>query len=115
MNKTLLLSACLALIVTGCAEFESKPEPAPAAKPAAAAPSPELAAVIADAEKEIAAAKKANVNLWRDTEKFLDEAKAASKEGKADEAMKLAKKAAKEASLAQKQAAAQTGKVNFPK
>ncbi len=113
MNKTLLLSACLALSVTGCAEFESKPEPA--AKPAAAAPSPELAAVIADAEKEIAAAKKANVNLWRDTEKFLDEAKAASKAGKSDEAMKLAKKAAKEASLAQKQAAAEAGKVNFRK
>jgi hypothetical protein len=114
MNKTLLLSACLAIVVTGCAEMETKPEPAPAAKPAAAAMSPELTAAIAEAEKEIAAAKKAN-NIWLHTERFLDEAKTAGKEGNADEAMKLAKRAAKEAALAQKQAAAETGKVNIPK
>jgi hypothetical protein len=114
MKKTLLLPACLALIVGGCAEMETKPAPAAGAKPAAAPLSPELTAAIADAEKEIAAAKKAN-NLWRDTEKFLDEAKKAGAEGKADEAMKKAKLAKKQAELAQKQAAAETGKVNFPK
>lgn len=108
MKKTLLLTAGLALIIAGCAEMETQPAPAAAA-------GPELDTVIANAEKEIAAAKKAN-NLWRDTEKFLDQAKTAKAEGKADEAMKKAKKALKEAELAQKQAVAEAGaKVNFPK
>lgn len=115
MKKTLWLSACLALTVAGCADIDTKPAASDAgAKPAAAA-SPELDATIASAEKEIAVAKKAN-NLWRDTEKFLDEAKKAKAEGKNDDAMKLAKKALKEAQLAQKQAAAEANaKVSFPK
>jgi hypothetical protein len=112
MKKTLLLPACLALIVGGCAEMDTKP--AEAAKPAAAPLSPDLQAAVAAAEKEIAAAKKVN-NAWRDTEKFLDEGKKAGAAGKTDEAMKLIKKAQKQAELAQKQAAAETGKVNFPK
>jgi hypothetical protein len=112
MKKTILLTACIALTLGGCAEMDTKP--AAAAKPAAVA-SPELDKTIADAEKEIAAAKK--VGIWRDTEKFLDEAKKAKAEGKTDEAMKKAKLALKQAQLAQKQMAAEAanGKPYFPK
>jgi hypothetical protein len=103
MNKTLWLTACLAVVVAACAETPTSPQaPAKTAAPAASA---ELDAVIANAEKEIAAAKK--VGIWRDTEKFLKEAKEAKAAGKTDDAMKLAKKALKEAQLAQKQAAAE--------
>jgi len=112
MKKTILLTACLALTLGGCAEMDTKP--AAAAKPAAVA-SPELDQMIADAEKEIAAAKKGG--LWRDTEKFLDEAKKAKAEGKADEAMKKAQLALKQAQLVQKQVAAEASNArpHFPK
>ncbi|HJW81931.1 MAG TPA: hypothetical protein VJ396_06765 [Acidiferrobacterales bacterium] len=112
MKKTILLTACLALTLGGCAEMDTKP--AAAAKPAAVV-SPELDKAIADAEKEIAAAKK--VGIWRDTEKFLDEAKKAKAEGKADEATKKAQLALKQAQLAQKQAMAEAAnaKPHFPK
>src|SRR4030042_2076747 len=109
MKKTILLTACLALTLGGCAEMDTKPATA------AAVVSPELDKTIADAEKEIAAAKK--VGIWRDTEKFLDEAKKAKAEGKADEAMKKAKLAPKQAQLPKKQMAAEAanGKPYFPK
>jgi len=111
MKKTILLTACLALTLGGCAEMDTKPSAA--AKPAAVV-SPELDKIIADAEKEIAAAKK--MGIWRDTEKALEEAKKAKAEGKADDAMKNAKKALKEAQLAQKQAMAEAdAKPHFPK
>jgi len=112
MKKTILLTACLALTLGGCAEMDTKPTAA--AKPAAAAGS-ELDKTIADAEQAIGAAKKGG--LWRDTEKFLDEAKKAKAEGKADEAMSKAKKALKEAQLALKQSTAEAanGKPYFPK
>ncbi len=104
MNKTILLTACLALTLGGCAEMDTKPT--------AAASSP-LDETIASAEKEIAAAKKGS--MWRDTEKFLTEAKEAKAAGKNDEAMKLAKKALKEAQLAQKQTQAEAGaKAYYP-
>lgn len=113
MNTKLLLPICLVALIGGCAEFETKPSPAPA-KPVAAA-SPELDAAIAKAELDIAAAKKVN-NLWSKTESFLEEAKQAKADGKADEAMKLAKKASKEADLAQKQAVIEAdAKPFFPK
>lgn len=108
MYKTIMLTASLALALGGCAEMETKPVPA---TPAASSSSP-LDETIASAEKEIAAAKK--VGIWRDTEKFLEEAKKAKAEGKEDEAMKLAKKALKQAQLAQKQAQTETGKPYFP-
>lgn len=108
MYKTIMLTASLALALGGCAEMETKPA---SAKPAAVSNSP-LDETIASAEKEIAAAKK--VGIWRDTEKFLEEAKKAKTEGKEDEAMKLAKKALKQAQLAQKQAQTETGKPYFP-
>jgi hypothetical protein len=106
MKKTILLTACLTLTLGGCAT-DSKPAPATAAKPAAAtvAASPELDQTIANAEKEIAAAKK--VGIWRDTETFLEDAKKAKAAGKNDDALKLAKKALKQAQLAQQQAASQ--------
>ena len=96
MKKTILLTACLALTLGGCADMDTKP--------AAAASTPALDEAIASAEKEIAVAKKGS--MWRDTEKFLDEAKKARDAGKSDDAMKLAKKALKQAQLAQKQAQA---------
>ncbi len=63
----------------------------------------ELDDTIAQAETGITAAKKMN-NLWRDTEKFLEESKKLKAAGKMDEAIKLAKKALSEATHAQKQA-----------
>ena len=86
MKKTILLTACLALTLGGCAEMDTKPTTATAA-------STELDKTIAEAEQAIAAAKKGG--LWRDTEKLLEEAKTAKAEGKADEAMKKAKLALK--------------------
>ena len=107
MKKTFWLTAALALTLAGCAE-------SPTTSGSAAASSPELDAAIATAEKEIAAAKKGG--LWRDTEKHLKAAQDAKAAGKTDEAMKFAKKATKEAVLAQKQAAAEANpKVEFPK
>lgn len=105
MYKTIMLTASLALALGGCAEMDTKP-----ASATSAASTP-LGETIASAEKEIAAAKK--VGIWRDTEKFLDAAKKAKAEGKEDEAMKLAKKALKQAQLAQKQAQTETGKPYF--
>lgn len=106
MNKTILLTACLALTLGGCAEMDTKPADAKAA------PASPLDEAIASAEKEIALAKKGS--MWRDTEKFLTEAKEAKAAGKNDDAMKLAKKALKQAQLAQKQAQAETGNPYYP-
>ena len=113
MKKSIWLAAGLALTLGACAEMPSQTQ---SQKPAttAAATGAELDTVIANAEKEIAAAKKAD-NLWRDTEKFLKEAKELKAEGKTDEAMKKAKKALKEAQLAQKQAQLEANaKPSFP-
>ena len=63
----------------------------------------ELDDTIAQAEKEVAAAKKMNY-LWRDTENFLETAKQLKADGDIDGATKQAKKALSEAKLAQKQA-----------
>lgn len=95
MKQSLLVSV-LALTICACA-----------AGPTTAAPdndaSAALESTIAQAEKEIAAAN-ATGFLWRDTEKFLKEAKDLQKEGKSEDALKLAKKALKQAQLAQQQA-----------
>lgn len=105
MKKTLGLTASLVLVLTACADMQPQPVAAkPAAAPAAApAANPELDAVLANATDEIAKARK--VGLWRDTEKYLKDAKEAQAAGKSDEAMKLARKALREAQLAQTQAA----------
>ncbi len=88
MKKTIVFSAILAMTLSACAGMQS---------------SAELDETIAQAEKEIAAAKKANY-LWRDTEKFLADAKKLKTDGDVEGASKLAKKALSEAKLAQKQA-----------
>lgn len=105
MKQTLWLATALALTVGACAQVPPQAQK-PAAPAAATVSTAELDAVIASAEQEIAAAKKVD-NLWRDTEKFLKDAKELKAAGKNDEAMKLARKALKEAQLAQKQAAAE--------
>lgn len=109
MKKSIWLVAGLSLILGGCAEMDTKSD-----APKAAVMDPALDKAIADAEKEIAAAKK--VGIWRDTEKHLKAAKEAKAAGKGEEAMKMAKKALKEAQLAQKQAAAEANaKPHYPK
>ncbi len=111
MNKTIALTACLALTLGACADMQTQPAPA---KPAATSSGSALDETIASAEKEIAAAKK--IGIWVNTEKFLEEAKELKAAGKEDEALKRAKKALKEAQLAQKQAKAEAdAKPHFPK
>ena len=74
---------------------------------------PELDKTITDAEQAIAAAKKGG--LWRDTEKFLDDAKGQGR-GQDRRRHEAGKKALKEAQLALKQATAEAanGKPYFP-
>lgn len=109
MKKSIWLAAGLALTLGACAEMETLN--APATPAASATPADDA---IANAEKEIAAAKK--LGLWRDTESTLQDAKNLRAEGKVDEAIKKAKKAMKEAQLAQKQALAEANpKPAFPK
>lgn len=84
MKKSLIIAA-LAVAIGACA---TGPDPSP---------------TIAEAEKEIKVAKSMNY-LWRDTEKFLKQAKAAAKDGDNEKANKLAKKALFQAKAAQKQA-----------
>jgi hypothetical protein len=99
MRKTILISA-FAIALAGCAGGESDAE---------------YNKLVAEAEAEIAVADKMGAT-WRDTEKFLEDSKAAMKEGDSEKAMKLAKKALKEAKLAQQQAKSQAGvKPWYPK
>ena len=90
MNKTILIAA-LAISLGGCASAQE---------------SARLGETIATAEQEIAAAKKANANLWIDTEKLVKEAKGDQDLAFGDKtaATKKANKAMTEAKLAQKQA-----------
>jgi len=103
MKKSILLGTCLALTLGGCAEMQSTPAPA---KAPVAASNPVLDETIANAEKEIAAAKKVD-GLWLHTEQFLADAKKLRSEGKADDALKMAKKALREAQTGIKQAEAE--------
>lgn len=99
MRKTILFSA-LAIALAGCASGGS---------------SDEYNKLAAQAEAEIAVADKMGAT-WRDTEKFLDESKKAAKDGDMEKAEKLAKKALKQAKLAQEQAKAQANvKPWYPK
>lgn len=101
MKKSILLGTCLALTLGACAEMQSTPAPAPVTASNAV-----LDETIANAEKEIAAAKKVD-GLWLHTEQFLADAKKLKSEGKADDALKMAKKALKEAQTGIKQAEAE--------
>lgn len=93
MKKTLWI-ALLALALGGCAASQQ------AAAPAA---DKEYDDLVAKAKAEIRLANNTGF-LWRDTEKSLKDADAAAKAGERDKAIKLVKKAAKEAQLAQQQA-----------
>jgi len=86
--KMTIIVASLALTLGACASMQNTDE---------------LDKTIAQAEKEIAAAKKMDY-LWLHTQKFLDEAKKLKADGDIDGATKKAKKALTEAKLAQKQA-----------
>lgn len=66
----------------------------------------DAASAIMAAEHETMRAK-AKGNEWRDTEKLIESAKAAAKEGKFDEAVKLADKAKRQSTSAIAQAEAQ--------
>lgn len=69
--------------------------------------------LVAKAEQEIKLAAKSGF-LWTNTEKFLEDAKAAQKQGDMNKAMSLAKKALDEAQLAQQQAKTEANpKPNF--
>lgn len=95
--------ALAGVLLTGCAG-------AVADKPAMAAPAakPAQAAVTADAA--IAAAKSAQKKAasaegeWRDVGKFIKKAEKAAKEGKVEQALKLAKKAKRQSELGYLQA-----------
>ncbi len=91
MKKTLLITA-VAFTLAACASGEQK-----------AAADKEYQDLVANAKAEIKLADQAGYT-WRDTEKFLKEADEAMKAGDRDKAMKLVKKATKQAQLAQKQA-----------
>jgi len=97
LAKLIALTALVLGLAVGCATApkEEKVE----AKPI----SPEVAQAIAAAKAAIKAAKDAG-GLWRDTEKFLKEAEKAAKAGDDKTALKLAKKAQREAELGKLQA-----------
>ncbi|MGB5260036.1 MAG: hypothetical protein WBO34_05865 [Gammaproteobacteria bacterium] len=91
----LLTTVILSLwLVNGCAEK--------ATKSSAGKASPEAIAAIAEANDAIKAAK-ANDWLWRDTEKFAEQAQAAADKGDNAAAIKLADKAKAEAGNAMEQ------------
>jgi len=96
-TKLLALTALVLGLAVGCATApkEEKVE----AKPI----SPEVAQAIAAAKAAIKAAKGAG-GLWRDTEKFLKKAEKAAKAGDDKTALKLAKKAQRQAELGKLQA-----------
>lgn len=68
-----------------------------------ATPDDEFNRLAAQVESEIRAAEKTGF-LWRDSERLLQDARTAQKEGRHDDARKLANRALKQAKLAQQQA-----------
>jgi hypothetical protein len=103
MKKTLALSVLL-VALAGCATGGG---------PSATAA--DYDAVYKQAENEIKLAAKTGF-LWNNTEGFLKQAEEAKKAGDFDKAVKLAKKALKEAQLAQQQAKDQaSAKADFGK
>lgn len=75
---------------------------------------PSYEEVVAQAKKEMKVAKSMDA-LWRDTGKILKKSKKAKDDGDDDKAMKLAKKALKQAQLAQAQATAEANAGPFYK
>lgn len=94
----LLSTVVLSLwLVNGCADKGSMYSTASASKA-----TPEAVAAITAANKAIKAAR-ANKWIWRDTEKFAEQAQAAADKGDNKTAIKLANKAKGQAELAIKQ------------
>lgn len=89
MKKAIIISL-LALGLTACAGMRADKE---------------YNDLVAQAEKEIKLAKESGF-LWTNTEKFLEDAKAAKEAGDTAKATSLVKKALDEAKLAQEQAKA---------
>ena len=96
----LLMSVMVGGFVTACASQEPKHTEATAQHKGIP---PDVAQAIMDAE--VAAARAASVDgEWRDTNKWIKQAKSAAKVGKYDKARKLAKKAKFEGDMGYKQA-----------
>lgn len=86
--KKILLTAVLATALSGCAWIAQETE---------------YSELTAQAENELKLAGKTGF-MWRDTEKLMPQAKEAKDAGDTEKAIKLVKKAIKEAQLAQTQA-----------
>lgn len=95
--RTFVLVAAAGLVAAGCATAPKEQQPLPAAKPAG--PSPAATQAIAEAEAAIREAKALDW-IWRDTEKFLKKAKKAAEKGDNTRAIRLARKAKRQAELA---------------
>ncbi|HDH00251.1 MAG TPA: SoxXA-binding protein [Nitrospirae bacterium] len=96
MKKVIIFAALLTL--SACAGTEG----------------PSYDEVVAQAKKEMKVAKSMDA-LWRDTGKFLKKADKAKENGDDAKAMKLAKKALKQAQLAQAQSTAEKGAAPYYK
>lgn len=110
MKNLATLVAILAMAGCATTAVENTSEPAkPAmAAPVATAPQAELDVPALIAQAEEAANKAASVGgEWRDTRKFIDDAKKALEKNDLDTAKKLAKKAKKEGDLGYDQGVAQ--------
>ncbi len=103
MKKLAILLAVSTLALGGCSWLPWSSSTPSAASAGGAATKDSVAAAIAAAETAL---KKADAQGggWRDTEKFIKEAKTALEKGELDNAMKLAKTAAEEAKLGEQQA-----------
>jgi len=109
MKKTILLTACLALTLGGCAEMDTKPT---AAASQQRSPARNSTKMIADAEKEIAAAKKGGCGATPRSSGRSQEAKAEGKATSHEEGPARAQAS----QLVQKQVGrrAANGKLYFP-
>lgn len=92
--KLLTTTVLSAVLLIGCAQTQEKADAGGASKA-----SPEATAAIMDASDAIKVAK-GNKWIWRDTEKFLKQAKEAANKGENGTAIKLANKAKFEAEAA---------------
>jgi hypothetical protein len=92
--KLLTITALSIVLTIGCAQTQNKADSGGASKA-----SPEATAAIKDASDAIKVAK-GNNWIWRDTEKFLKQAKEAAGKGDNGAAIKLADKAKFEAEAA---------------
>ncbi|MBI1425512.1 MAG: SoxXA-binding protein [Gammaproteobacteria bacterium] len=101
MKKFIPFAVAAGLALGGCASSGGM-----SGESSAMATEAQATAAIAAAQNELKMATAAN-NVWRDTGKDLEKAEKAAKEGKYDEAVKLANAAKDQAALAVQQAAEQ--------